>query len=198
MEIINNKKRKHSELPLHSNETGGSEMETVKHDINKKKHKSKGKRSKNQGKRKDNNVKSEGGETSSKKKKSKKHRDFATDLRSYIESWRNRAIDGCWKFNKVLQTWTLDNILSCEKINKPLFKLTCEYIMSVQGGAKERLLQQMREQIVKYETPLDANDKKESVEVEEGLQDEKEVKSEPKSNPRIAYKRAQIVLALLS
>ena len=141
-----------------------------------------------------------------KRKRSKMHRDFATDLRSYIESWRNRNTEGTWKFNKVLQTWALDNILSCDKINKPLFKLTCEYVMSVQGAARERLLQEMKVALDTYApvtegvaTEDGCNKLKDLLVESEGQEGvKKEGQIGPILNPRIAYKRAMIVTAILS
>lgn len=73
--------------------------------------------------------------------KPQKSRDFSTDLMEYLSLWRIREQNSGWKFNKVLQAWALDNCLDKDKIDSKLFKDLIPYIMTVKGGALERLSQ---------------------------------------------------------
>jgi hypothetical protein len=52
-----------------------------------------------------------------------KRRDFGTDLIGYISSWNYRE-SAPWKFNKILQTWALDNCYDKKKIDTSLFKVS--------------------------------------------------------------------------
>jgi hypothetical protein len=80
-----------------------------------------------------------------KKKKKKapkveKSRDFVGDLETYLEEWSDREQTGTWKFNKILQAWTLDNCFSKKKMPSALFKQAIPYLLTVQGGAMDRLV----------------------------------------------------------
>jgi hypothetical protein len=85
---------------------------------------------------------------------SKRQRDFSGDLKLYLDQWQahQHAIErnnksalqySPWKFNKVLQAWSLDHCLQKQKISLELFKQLLLYIASVRGGARERLREQM-------------------------------------------------------
>ena len=67
----------------------------------------------------------------------KRQRDFVSDLHEYVEKWKNKT---GWKFNKVLQTYALDNCLDFLRIDEPLFTALLPYIESVVGVARQRLL----------------------------------------------------------
>jgi hypothetical protein len=69
----------------------------------------------------------------------KKTRDFSADLQSYLTQWKNDKES--WKFNKVLQTWALIECLDGERISKNLFHDLIPYLCSIQGGARDRLLE---------------------------------------------------------
>jgi hypothetical protein len=72
--------------------------------------------------------------------KRKKNRDFSADFEEYLELWERREEDGSeWKFNKVLQAWALDNCFRKKKIEATLFKSLIPYLLTVQGGAADRL-----------------------------------------------------------
>ena len=67
-------------------------------------------------------------------------RDFSTDLMGYISSWNYRETSGLWKFNKILQTWALDNCYDKKRIDATLFKSLMPYLLSIKGNAVDRLL----------------------------------------------------------
>lgn len=89
----------------------------------------------------------------------KKARNFTSDLRLYLELWKQHIeiLSGnaggaqytMWKFNKVLQAWALDHCLDKEKVPLDLFKVLLGYIATVKGGARERLRDQMVELVQK-------------------------------------------------
>ena len=68
-----------------------------------------------------------------------KRRDFSTDLHDYLEGWKDRDRFP-WKFNKVLQSYSIDNCLDGERIDEDLFRSMLPYISSIIGVASERLL----------------------------------------------------------
>ena len=73
---------------------------------------------------------------------SKKQRDFSNDLEIYLLDWKSyqeSKEDNSWKFNKILQNWSLDNCLDKHKINKKVFKLWLSYLLTIKGGAIDRL-----------------------------------------------------------
>ena len=75
-----------------------------------------------------------------KAKKVDKTRDFPGDLEEYLEQWVDRETEGStWKFNKILQAWALDNCFNKKKVSSDLFKQLLPYLLSVQGGALDRL-----------------------------------------------------------
>jgi hypothetical protein len=78
----------------------------------------------------------------------KSKRDFLSDLSSYLESWKNHIINptsSTWKFNKILQEWALQHCLEEEKIPNKLFRLLLEYILTVKGASKSRLIDRMND-----------------------------------------------------
>jgi WKF domain len=76
-------------------------------------------------------------------------RDFSTDLLGYISSWNYRETSGQWKFNKILQTWALDNCFDKQRIDAALFKALIPYLLSIKGSAVDRLLARAEEIITK-------------------------------------------------
>jgi len=76
-----------------------------------------------------------------------KSRDFSSDLASYLQQWKGTQgssptpSSSGWKFNKVLQNWALAECLNGECIAKNLFHDLLPYLCSVQGGARDRLLE---------------------------------------------------------
>lgn len=78
-----------------------------------------------------------------------KRRDFTSDLMSYISLWSDRENSGHWKFNKILQTWALDNCFDKQKISVIVFKALMPYLLSIKGSAVDRLLLRAEEIITK-------------------------------------------------
>lgn len=85
---------------------------------------------------------------------SKKVRDFASDLKLYLDQWQahQRAVQAQdaqalqyspWKFNKVLQAWALEHCIEKDRLPLDLFKQLLLYIATVRGGARERLRESM-------------------------------------------------------
>ena len=75
-----------------------------------------------------------------KAKKVDRTRDFPGDLEEYLEQWTDRETEGsAWKFNKILQAWALDHCFNKKKVSNDLFKQLLPYLLSVQGGALDRL-----------------------------------------------------------
>lgn len=68
-------------------------------------------------------------------------RDFSTDLFEYLRSWSDRdRSDDVWKFNKVLQNWSLDSCYDKGKVNTATFKLWLKYLPTIKGGALDRIM----------------------------------------------------------
>lgn len=72
------------------------------------------------------------------------NRDFTQDLKTYLCAWKKSrdsegTTPGEWKFNKILQTWALDNCFDKKKIDGPLFKELLPYIITIKGGALDRM-----------------------------------------------------------
>jgi hypothetical protein len=115
-----------------------------------------------------------------------KHRDFSTDLTEYLQSWEetqaasSSSSDKSWKFNKVLQEWSLQHCLEKQMISSELFKKLTPYLLTVQGKAKERLTESLQK----------AADENEVVNNSENNENEALFKS-------IAKKRAIRLLVLL-
>lgn len=89
-------------------------------------------------------------------------RDHQTDLKNYLEQWRNRDGGSNWKFNKVLQTWAIANALNKDEVDKELFRELCPYLHSVSGGAKERfmtILENVLDQNSEETTVAESSDK---------------------------------------
>ena len=68
-------------------------------------------------------------------------RSFSEDLTNYLNSWKSKMNGEAndWKFNKVLQSWALDNCTDGKKMDNAVFKELLPYISTVQGSARERL-----------------------------------------------------------
>jgi WKF domain len=71
----------------------------------------------------------------------KERRDFASDLKNYLSQWAHKEEYGGWRFNKNLQVWALEHVFDDSKIDADLFKLLLPYLASIQGAAKDRLLE---------------------------------------------------------
>jgi hypothetical protein len=71
--------------------------------------------------------------------KLKENRDFTTDLDNYLTNWQNGESSG-WKFNKIIQTWAINNVLDTAKFGEELFQKFIPYAKSIQGASKDRLL----------------------------------------------------------
>lgn len=75
-------------------------------------------------------------------------RDFLSDLSLYLESWKNHTVDhnsSTWKFNKILQEWALQHCLEEDRIPNKMFRLLMEYILTVKGASKTRLVDRIKE-----------------------------------------------------
>ena len=83
--------------------------------------------------------------TRSKVKVEGKESQRSVGLDSYLEHWATDRES--WKFNKVLQTFALEHVWDKEKIDKSLFRKLLPYLGSIQGGARDRLLQRAQEVI---------------------------------------------------
>ena len=70
---------------------------------------------------------------------------YAVKLMGYISSWNYREVAGGWKFNKVLQTWALDNIFDVEKIDAALYGALLPYVITIKGASVDRLLAKAEE-----------------------------------------------------
>lgn len=76
-------------------------------------------------------------------------RDFSTDLFEYLQSWNNRNLsDDVWKFNKVLQNWSLDSCYDKGKVNTATFKLWLKYLPTIKGGALNRIMNRTDEMLL--------------------------------------------------
>jgi len=76
-----------------------------------------------------------------------KKRDFSTDLFEYLRSWSNRDhSDEVWKFNKVLQNWSLESCYDKGKVSTATFKLWLRYLPTIKGdGALNRIMSRANE-----------------------------------------------------
>ncbi len=59
------------------------------------------------------------------------------------------------KFNKVLQGWALLHAFEKSMINSTLFKQLCPYLKTVQGGARNRLLEEANKIISEAEKQVE-------------------------------------------
>jgi hypothetical protein len=80
---------------------------------------------------------------SNKKNKSKGNngkvsRNFLQDLDHYLSEWSLRNTNS-WKFNKILQSWAIDNCLDKNLIPKNTFLLFVRYADTIRGAARTRL-----------------------------------------------------------
>ncbi|RYH18826.1 DUF2373 domain-containing protein [archaeon] len=77
-----------------------------------------------------------------------KGRDFSSDLKDYLKAWKKRDIsDSDWKFNKVLQVWAIAHCLNDKRIDDILLKRLIPYLQSVQGGARDRMIQMLEDAV---------------------------------------------------
>ena len=86
-----------------------------------------------------------------------KSRDFSADLMEYLRSWSNR-IHGSdnWKFNKVLQNWSLDSCFDKNKVDKATFRLWLKYLPTIKGGALLRISDRLDEILLAGEDTTEA------------------------------------------
>ena len=67
---------------------------------------------------------------------------------SYVKAWASRGESGsAWKFNKAKELWVLRHARDRARVSKDVFKLMLPYIASVQGGSRERLAAELKEDI---------------------------------------------------
>jgi len=70
-------------------------------------------------------------------------RDYSNELRNYLAEWKNRDVYDndmvTWKFNKLLQSWALENCFDKKRVDSITFKALLPYIMTIQGAALNRL-----------------------------------------------------------
>lgn len=76
----------------------------------------------------------------------KKTRDFSSDLEVYLQDWVSFQADTNhpWKFNKILQEWSIQHCIEKSKISPTLFKSLIPYLSTVQGGARQRMEDRMK------------------------------------------------------
>ena len=93
---------------------------------------------------------------------------YASKLMGYISSWNYREVAGGWKFNKVLQTWAIDNIFDVEKIDIVLFDALVPYVISIKGASVDRLLANAEEIITEDVKDKETSDKVNDKSIESG------------------------------
>ena len=68
-------------------------------------------------------------------------RAFESDLIIYLQEWNNRNnSNSTWKFSKVLQSWSIQNCFHNDKITDNTFNSLLSYITTIQGAARQRLI----------------------------------------------------------
>lgn len=92
----------------------------------------------------------------------------ASKLMGYISSWNYREVAGGWKFNKVLQTWALDNIFDVENIDIALFDALVPYVVTMKGASVDRLLASAEEIITEDVEDMEISDKVNDKSIESG------------------------------
>jgi hypothetical protein len=136
--------------------------------------------------------------------KDSSNRSYCKELEEYLESWENRETKAGWKFNKVIQSWGLENCLHKDKIDTDLFKRLIPYILTVQGGAKDRLLSAASDIITKCENGeaiiSEGNDDEETDEVPkvEGDDNDETPKSTKPQVSKKMLKRAMKIKSVLN
>eukprot|EP01039_Chlorochromonas_danica_P000550 gene552-591_t len=126
-------------------------------------------------------------------------RDFAGDLKAYLDSWERKDQPGSqWKFNKVLQAWALTNLTSTEKVPQTVFQQLLPYIRSVQGGARDRLKDHLKKVAAN-----DGDDNEEEQQQEEEEEGESTTTTKQREAQRLkrklqALQRAQEILMILT
>jgi hypothetical protein len=89
----------------------------------------------------------------------KNSRDFSNDLDIYLSKWETRHEAGAnWKFNKILQAWATSNALNKTKVGSKLFKKLLPYIATIQGGARDRLIESTKTVILDSSSEILANE----------------------------------------
>lgn len=123
-------------------------------------------------------------------------RDFTGDLMAYLNSWEKKDQAGSqWKFNKVLQAWALTNLTSTEKVPPKLFQKLLPYIRTVQGGARDRLKDHLKQ--VAANNGDDNEEEQEEEEEEEGSQTAQQREAQRLKRKLQALQRAQEILMIL-
>lgn len=139
-------------------------------------------------------------------------RDFVSDLSDYLQAWdENRRIVASnssssdqenkkWKFNKVLQEWALQHCLDKQRISSDLFKHLTPYLLTIQGKAKDRLIERLEEIIRQPEEIVEAGGegKEEIPETTQSNGEEKKKQETAILLKSIARKRAQRLLVSFS
>ena len=120
---------------------------------------------------------------------------YAFKLMGYISAWNYREVAGGWKFNKVLQTWAIENIFDAEKIDIALYEALVPYIITIKGASVDRLLAKA-EEIITFSAEdvgeAEASDKLVDKAIESGEEKNKKRKrgSNDNSNQDSRLKRA--------
>ena len=74
--------------------------------------------------------------------------DKIENISSYVAAWASRDKSSTkWKFNKAKNLWLVKNARNRILVSKPMFKICLPYIASVEGGARERLVAQLEEDL---------------------------------------------------
>lgn len=119
-----------------------------------------------------------------------KGRDFSTDLKDYLKAWKKRdSGDSEWKFNKILQVWAITHCLNDKRIDDPLLNRLIPYLQSVQGSARDRMVQMLEDAM---QGKLEEEDKPEGDVVIIDLTDE-----QLHEKHEVAKQRAAMILSAL-
>lgn len=130
----------------------------------------------------------------SSEKKVDRTRDFAGDLDDYLELWEERESEGSsWKFNKILQAWALDNCFNKKKVDSALFKRLIPYLLTVQGGAMDRLTSRAAAILSTDKSDIVDDDKEETVTLAEEGNDEDKVDSPASDDEEGAKKKTEVI-----
>lgn len=81
-------------------------------------------------------------------------RNYEQELMEYVQSWERREEGSGWKFNKVLQNWAIDNVFDRSLIKKDSLKPTLRYLKSVEGSARQRIIDKAKDIIANSEEDL--------------------------------------------
>ena len=83
-------------------------------------------------------------------------RNYVQEMLDYVEAWERREQESGWKFNKVLQNWAIDHVFDRKLIKKDALKPLLRYLKTVQGSARQRIVDRARE-IVRTSEAEDAD-----------------------------------------